>query len=86
MVVSDFILNKYAPLDLPQPLNGMPQGYLKLLPTFTWEDDMSTQRYVETLCVFAENLNVKHLDVVLGLFVQPLHGEAQKWFKALSNA
>lgn len=35
--------------------------------------------------MFAENINVEHLDVVLILFVQSLDGEARKWFKALPN-
>jgi len=39
MVVLSFLLNKYAPLDLPQPLSTMPQDYLKLLPRFNGEDE-----------------------------------------------
>ena len=76
MVVPGFLLNKYAPLALPQVLNEMPQDYLKLLPRFTREDNTSTQRHIENFYAFAENVNVENLDVVLRLFVQSLDGEA----------
>lgn len=79
-------MNKYAPLDLPQPLSAMPQDYLKVLPRFNGEDENTAQRHIETFYAFAKNLNVEQLDVVLRLFVQSLDGEAINWFKALPNA
>ena len=85
MHVSSLLLNKYAPLALPRPLNDMPRDYLERLPRFTGEDCNSAQRHIENLCAFAENVNLEHLDVVLRLFVQSLEGEARKWFKSLAN-
>ena len=85
MVVSGFILNKYASLALHQVLNDMPQDYLKLFPRFTEEDITSFQKHIEDFCVFAENVDVEHLDVVLIIFVEYLDGEARKWFKYLPN-
>ena len=38
--VPAFLLNKYAPLALPQVLNDMPQDYLKILPRFTGENEI----------------------------------------------
>ena len=70
--VPAFLLNKYAPLELPQVLNDMPQDYLKILPRFTGENEIDAQKHLETFCSFAENFNVEHLDVVLRLFVQSL--------------
>lgn len=86
MFILHFLLNKYAPLDIPQPLISMPQDYLNILPRFNGEDDISAQRHIEILCAFAENMNVEHLDVVLRLFVQYLDGEEMKWFKSIPNA
>lgn len=86
MALPGFLLNKYAPLDLPQPLSVMPHGYLKLLPRFNGEDENFSQKHIQAFCAFVENLNVEQLDVVLRLFVQSLDGEARKWFKALPNA
>ena len=85
MAVLSFLLNKYAPLALPQPLNDMPQEYLERLPRFTGEDSNSAQKHIEDFCAFAENVNVEHLYVVLRLFIQSLDGEARKWFKSLAN-
>ena len=42
MAIPTFLLNIYAPLNLPQPLNVMPQYYLKLLPNFIGEDEATT--------------------------------------------
>ena len=83
MAVPGFLLNKYAPLALPQILIDMPQDYMKLLPQFTGEDNSAAQKYIEDFCSFVENFNVEHLDVVLRLFFQLLDGEARKWFKTL---
>ena len=64
------------PLALPQTLNEMPQGYLKVLPRFNGEHNTAAQKHLEVFCAFAEDFNVEHLDVVLRLFVQSLDGEA----------
>lgn len=48
-----FLMNRYAPLQLPQPLNQMPQEYLKILPRFIGEDEQTTENYVSVLCNFA---------------------------------
>jgi len=63
----------------------MPQDYRNLLPRFIGEDDVTTQKHIEVLCAFIENLNVENLDVVLILFVQSIDGEARKLFKTLPN-
>lgn len=79
------MMNKYAPIQLPQQLNQMPQEYLKILPRFIREDEKIVENHISVFCNFAENLNVEHLDVVLKFFVQSLDGEARKWFKGLPN-
>ena len=86
MAALDFFMNRYALLNLPQPMNSMPQEYLKLLPCFIGEDEVTVEKHFPLFCAFVENLNVEHLDVVMRLFVQSLNGEARKWFKGLPNA
>lgn len=61
----------------------MPWDYLKLLPRFTGEDEITAEKNVAILYAFAEILNVEYLDVVMRLFVQSLDGEEIKWFKTL---
>lgn len=85
MVVPGFLLNKYAPLGLPQILNDMPRDYLKILPRFNGDNDTEAQKHLEVFCAFTENFNVEHLDVVLRLFFQSLDGEARKLFKTLGD-
>ena len=85
MAVPSFLVNKYAPLALPQILNDMPHDYMKLLPQFTGEESSFAQNHLEDFCAFIENFNVEQLDVVLRLFVQYLDGEARKWFNTLGN-
>lgn len=85
MVVPAFLMNRYAPLQLPQPFNQMPWDYLRTLPHFTGEDEQVAENHVSVFCNFANSLNVEHLDVILRLFVQSLEGEARKWFKGLPN-
>lgn len=86
MALLGFFLNKYATLDLPQPLREMPQDYLKHLPRFNGEDDNMAQSHNKTSNAFVENINVEQLDVVMRLFVQSLNGEARKWFTSMPNS
>ena len=85
MATPTFLMDRYAPINIPQPMNAMPQEYLKLLPRFIGEDEVTAEQHLPLFCTFAENLNVEHLDVVMRLFVQSLSGEARKWFKGLPN-
>ena len=86
MEAPSFLMNRYAPLNLPQPVNAMPQEYLKLLPRFIGEDEVTVEQHLPLFFTFAENLNVEHLDVVMRFFVQSLNGEARKWFNGFPNA
>ena len=85
MATPTFLMDRYAPLNISQPMNAMPQEYLKLFPYFTGEDEGTVEQHLPLFCTFAENLNVEHLDVMMRLFVKSLSGEARKWFKGLPN-
>ena len=63
----------------------MPHEYLKLLPIFTGEDEITAEQHLPLFCTFFENFNIEHLDVVMRLFLQSLNGEERKWFKGLPN-
>jgi hypothetical protein len=78
------IASRYAPLVLPQPLNALPaDGYLKQLPRFTSEGDISAEQHLEAFYIFTDDLVIMHADVWMRIFVHSLEGEARKWFKAL---
>jgi hypothetical protein len=75
---------RYAPLVLPQPLNNLPaEGYLKQLPKFTGEGDITAEEHLATFYTFADDNVIMHTDVWMRIFVHSLQGEARNWFRAL---
>jgi hypothetical protein len=78
------IAARYAPLLLPQPLNALPaDGYLKQLPKFTGEGDITAEEHLEAFYSFTDDHVIMHADVWMRIFVHSLEGEARKWFRAL---
>jgi hypothetical protein len=78
------IAASYAPLVLPQPLNTLPaDGYLKQLPKFTGEGDITAEEHLEAFYSFTDDHVIMHADVWMRIFVHSLEGEARKWFRAL---
>jgi hypothetical protein len=76
---------RYSPLLLPQPMNALPAGdYLKYMPKFTGEEDITTEEHLAAFYNYADNLNIENEDVWMRVFVQILGGEARKWFKGLT--
>jgi hypothetical protein len=82
----DFIVaTRYAPLVLPQPLNSLPScGYLKQLPKFMDEGDITAEEHLATFYSYADNYVIVNEDVWMKIFVHSLDGEARKWFRALA--
>jgi hypothetical protein len=76
---------RYAPLVLPQPLNALPAGgYLKKLPKFTGEGDVTAEEHLAAFYSYADNYIIVDEDVWMRVFVHSLDGEARKWFRALT--
>jgi hypothetical protein len=47
----------YAPLILPQPMNALPaRDYLKYMPKFTGEDDITAEEHLVSFYIYADNL------------------------------
>ena len=53
MAATAFLMNRYAPLNLPQPMNAMPQEYLKLLPRFSGEDEITAEQHLPLFYTFS---------------------------------
>jgi hypothetical protein len=50
---------RYAPLVLPQPLNALPaDGYLKQLPKFTGEGDITAEGHLEAFYSYTDNMSL----------------------------
>jgi hypothetical protein len=78
------IVARYDPLVFPQPLNSFPaDGYLKQLPKFTGEGDITVEEHLEAFYSFTDHHVIMHADVWMRIFVHSLEGEARKWFRAL---
>jgi len=76
---------RYAPLILPQPLNPLPAGdYLKYMPKFTGEEDITTKENLAAFYSYADNLNIENEDVWMRVFIQTLDDEVRKWFRRLA--
>jgi hypothetical protein len=78
------IATRYTPLMLPQPLNNLPaEGYLKQLPKFTGEGDITVEEHLAAFYTFVDDNVIMHTDVWMRIFVHSLQGEARNWFRAL---
>jgi hypothetical protein len=76
---------RYAPLVLPQPMNSLPtRDYLKYMPKFTGEEDITIEEHLVSFYSYVDNLNIENEDVWMRVFVQSLDGEAMKWFRGLT--
>jgi hypothetical protein len=83
--MDSIVVARYAPLVLPQPMNALPAGdYLKYMPKFTREEDITVEEHLVAFYSYADNLNIESEDVWMRVFVQSLDGEVRKWFRGLT--
>jgi hypothetical protein len=65
-------------------MNSLPVGdYLKYMPKFTREEDITAEEHLASFYSYVDNLNIENEDVWMRVFVQSLDGEARKWFRGL---
>jgi hypothetical protein len=84
-IMDAILVARYAPLILTQPLNALPAGgYLKQLPKFTREGDITAEEHLVDFYSYANNYVIVDEDVWMSIFVHTLDGEARKWFRALT--
>ena len=63
------VTSRYAPLILPHPMNPLPAGdYLKYMPKFTGEGDITAEKHLATFYSYADNLNIENEDVWMRVF------------------
>jgi hypothetical protein len=75
---------RYAPLVLPVPLHDLPENYMKSLPKFTGEGDLTAQEHINFFDQFADILGIEHEDVYSRLLVQTFEGQVRTWFRSLA--
>jgi hypothetical protein len=74
---------RYAPLVLPAALHDLPENYMKSLPKFTGEGDLTAQEHINFFDQFADILGIEHEDVYSRLLVQTFEGQVRTWFRSL---
>jgi hypothetical protein len=65
---------RYSPLFLPVPLHDLPKNYMKSLPKFTGEGDLTAQEHINFFDQFADILGIEHEDVYSRFLVQTFEG------------
>jgi hypothetical protein len=66
---------RYAPLVLPVPLHDLPENYIKNLPKFTREGDLTAAEHINFFDQFTDILGLEHEDIYSRLFVQTFEGQ-----------
>jgi hypothetical protein len=74
---------RYTPLVLLVPLNDLPENYMKNLPKFTGEGDLTLAEHINFFDQFVDILGLEHEDVYSHLFVQTFEGHVRTWFRSL---
>jgi hypothetical protein len=78
-IMDAIVVARYAPLVLPQSMNALPtRDYLKYMPKFTGEEDITIEEHLVSFYSYADNLNIENEDVWMRVFVQSLDGEVRK--------
>ena len=61
---------RYAPLVLPHPMNPLPaRDYLKYMPKFTGEGDITAEEHLATFYSYVDNINIENEDVWMRVFI-----------------
>jgi len=68
----------YASLNLPRDMHNFPDNYLKLLPKFNGEDEVTSLEHLLAFDYFTYNQDLEHQDVCMRIFLQDFEGEVRK--------
>jgi len=83
--VDAIVASRYALVILPQPMNALlARDYLKYMPKFTGEENLTAEENLVSFYSYADNLNIKNEDVWMRVFVHSLDGEVINWFRGFT--
>jgi hypothetical protein len=74
---------RYAPLVLPVVLHDLPENYMKNLPKFMGEGDLTATEHIAFFDQFVDILGIEHEDVYSRILVQTFEGQVRTWFRGL---
>jgi hypothetical protein len=61
-----------------------PRDYLKYMPKFMGEEDITVEEHLAAFYSYADNQNIENEDAWMRVFIQSLFGLARKWFRGLA--
>jgi hypothetical protein len=68
--MDSIVAARYAPLILPHPVNPLPaRDYLKYMPKFTGEGDITAEEHLAAFYSYVDNLNIENEDFWMRVFV-----------------
>jgi hypothetical protein len=73
----------YDILSLPANLHDLLDNYMKILPKFIGEGDLTATKHMAFFDQFAYILGIEFEDVYMRLFVQNFEGQVRTWFRGL---
>jgi hypothetical protein len=73
--INVIIATRYDPLVLPQNLHDVPQNYVKHLPSYNGEGEVTTEEHLVAYYNFENKINIEHEDVWMRIFAKSLEGE-----------
>jgi hypothetical protein len=71
------VATRYAPLVIPVPLHDLPKNYMKDLPNFTGDEDLTAVEHINFFDQFKDIRGLEHEDVYSQLFVQNFEGQVR---------
>jgi hypothetical protein len=74
------VVARYTPLVLLVPLHDLPKNYMKNLPKFTGEGDLTATEHINFFDQFIDIIGLEHEDVYSRLLVQTFEGKVRTWF------
>jgi hypothetical protein len=74
---------RYTPLVLPVPVHDLLENYMKNLPKFIGEGDLTAAEHINFFYQFIDILGLEHEDVYSQLFVQTFDGQVRTWVRSL---
>jgi hypothetical protein len=77
------ICSQIFSLSISHPSTGPSRNYIKKLPKFMGEGDLTAVEHINFFDQFADFLGIEHEDVYSRIFVQTFEGRVRTWFRIL---
>jgi hypothetical protein len=77
---------RYTFLVFPIPLHNLPENYIKNLPKFIGEGDLTAAEHINFFDQFTDILGIEHEDVYSRILFQTFEGQVRTWFWSLPAA